>query len=143
MNGRNSYRCDYAKWQRSFLGIRQKLLISNVSVTVEALKNGAADEPTLRDRFFDTIESEIKRLSRLIHDLLDLGRLEAGVSYLEQQTISLQGLVNRAVKAMESRLQAQAVNVKLDVVDLPLQGDAERLLQAGFFHCHQRKDASP
>jgi signal transduction histidine kinase len=104
--------------------------ISNVQVTVEALKNGAADEPELRDRFFDTIESETKRLSRLIHDLLDLGRLEAGVSYLEQQTLSLQGLINRAVKAMEPRMQTKAMSVKLDVMDLQLQGDSERLLQA-------------
>ncbi|XHX79896.1 MAG: sensor histidine kinase [Stenomitos frigidus ULC029] len=104
--------------------------ISNVQVTVEALKNGAADEPALRDRFFDTIESETKRLSRLIHDLLDLGRLEAGVSHLEQQTISLQGLINRAVKAMEPRMQTQAMTVKLNVVALQLQGDPERLVQA-------------
>ncbi len=104
--------------------------ISNVQVTVEALKNGAADEPELRDRFFDTIESETKRLSRLIHDLLDLGRLEAGVSYLERQTLSLQGLINRAVKAMEPRMQRKAVSVKLNVIDLQLQGDSERLLQA-------------
>lgn len=104
--------------------------ISNVQVTVEALKNGAADEPELRDRFFDTIESETKRLSRLIHDLLDLGRLEAGVSYLEQQTLSLRGLIERAVKAMEPRMQTQAVAIKLDVMDLQLQGDSERLLQA-------------
>jgi signal transduction histidine kinase len=104
--------------------------ISNVQVTVEALRNGAADEPELRDRFFDTIESETKRLSRLIHDLLDLGRLEAGVSYLERQTLSLQGLINRAVKAMEPRMQTKAMSVKLDVMDLQLQGDSERLLQA-------------
>ena len=104
--------------------------ISNVQVTVEALKNGAVDEPALRDRFFDTIESETKRLSRLIHDLLDLGRLEAGVSHLEQQTISLQGLINRAVKAMEPRMQTQAMTVQLNVVALQLQGDPERLVQA-------------
>ncbi|HEY9897091.1 MAG TPA: HAMP domain-containing sensor histidine kinase [Candidatus Sericytochromatia bacterium] len=104
--------------------------ISNVQVTVEALKNGAVDEPALRDRFFDTIESETKRLSRLIHDLLDLGRLEAGVSHLEQQTISLQGLINRAVKAMEPHMQTQAMTVQLNVVALQLQGDPERLVQA-------------
>ena len=104
--------------------------ISNVQVTVEALKSGASEEPELRDRFFETIESETKRMSRLIHDLLDLGRLEAGVSHLERQTLSLRGLVDRAVKAMESRLQRQGVTVSTDVMNLQLQGDSERLLQA-------------
>jgi signal transduction histidine kinase len=104
--------------------------ISNVQVTVDALRSGAYEEPQLRDRFFQTIESEIKRLSRLIHDLLDLGRLEAGVTQLEQQNFSLQGLINRAVNAMEPRMQAIGVSARVNVVDLQLEGDPERLLQA-------------
>jgi signal transduction histidine kinase len=105
--------------------------ISNVQVTVDALKDGAYEEPQLRDRFFQTIENETKRLSRLIHDLLDLGRLEAGVTELEQQTISLQGLINRAVNAVEPRMQAVGVSVQVNVTStLFISGDQERLLQA-------------
>ncbi|BBD57249.1 integral membrane sensor signal transduction histidine kinase [Nostoc sp. HK-01] len=104
--------------------------ISNVQVTVDALKSGAYEEAELRDRFFHTIESETKRLSRLIHDLLDLGRLEAGVTELEKQLISLRGLINRAVNAVEPRMQAVAVTVQINVAELQLQGDPERLLQA-------------
>jgi len=104
--------------------------ISNVQVTVDALRNGAHEEPELRDRFFQTIDNEIKRLSQLIHDLLDLGRLEAGVTQLEKQVFSLGGLISRAVNAMEPRMQAVGVSVQLNVVDLKLQGDPERLLQA-------------
>ncbi|MBH8551485.1 HAMP domain-containing protein [Nostocaceae cyanobacterium CENA357] len=104
--------------------------ISNVQVTVDALKGGAYEEPQLRDRFFQTIENETKRLSRLIHDLLDLGRLEAGVSQLEQQTVSLSNLIKRAVNAIEPRMLAAGVSVQLKVADLLIQGDPERLLQA-------------
>ncbi|MDZ8083653.1 MAG: HAMP domain-containing sensor histidine kinase [Nostoc sp. DcaGUA01] len=104
--------------------------ISNVQVTVDALRSGADAEPQLRDRFFQTIDNEIKRLSQLIHDLLDLGRLEAGVTQLEQQNFSLRGLISRAVNAMEPRMQAIGVSVRLNVVDLKLRGDPERLLQA-------------
>ncbi len=104
--------------------------ISNVLVTVEALHSGAIEEPELRDRFFQTIDDEIKRLSRLIHDLLDLGRLEAGVAHLEKQSISLQGLINRAVRAIEPRMQAQGVSINVNAIDLQIEGDPERLLQA-------------
>ncbi|MBD2447017.1 HAMP domain-containing protein [Nostoc sp. FACHB-152] len=104
--------------------------ISNVQVTVDALKGGAYEEAELRDRFFQTIENETKRLSRLIHDLLDLGRLEAGVSELEKQTISLRGLINRAVNAVEPRMQAAGVTMQVNVAELQIQGDSERLLQA-------------
>lgn len=104
--------------------------ISNVQVTVDALKGGAYEESQLRDRFFQTIENETKRLSRLIHDLLDLGRLEAGVSQLEHQDISLPGLINRAVNAIEPRMQAAGVSLQVKVSNLLIQGDPERLLQA-------------
>ncbi|WP_017317882.1 sensor histidine kinase [Mastigocladopsis repens] len=104
--------------------------ISNVLVTVEALRNGAACDPTVRDRFFQNVEDETKRLSRLIHDLLDLGRLEAGVTLLEKQNVQLNSLIIRAVRAVESRMQNSQISVQVNVADLQIEGDSERLLQA-------------
>ncbi|MGG6267034.1 MULTISPECIES: sensor histidine kinase [Leptolyngbya] len=99
-------------------------------MTVEALQNGAVEEPHLRDRFFESIEDETRRLARLIHDLLDLGRLEAGATLLEQQQIDLQQLINRAVRALETRMQARQMSLHLNVAKVSLVGDPERLLQA-------------
>ncbi|HEY9624093.1 MAG TPA: ATP-binding protein [Crinalium sp.] len=104
--------------------------ISNVQVTVEALRSGADEELELRDRFFQTIEDEISRLAQLIHDLLDLGRLEAGVTHLEKQRTALPKLIDRAVRAVEPRMKADSISVELDVDPVKLQGDPERLLQA-------------
>lgn len=104
--------------------------ISNVQVTVQALQSGACEEPSLRDRFFQTIEDETKRLSRLIHDLLDLGRLEAGVSHLERQPLSLSGLIQRALTVLEPRLKAAGVSTQINLVHLQVHADPERLLQA-------------
>jgi signal transduction histidine kinase len=104
--------------------------VSNVQVTIEALERGAVDELELRDRFFQTIKEETKRLSGLIHDLLDLGRLEAGVTQLEIQAIALHHVITRAIRAMEVRMQAKNVTVQVDVEDLRVMGDSERLLQA-------------
>ncbi len=103
--------------------------ISNVLVTVDALKGGAYEEPELCIRFCQTIENEIKRLSQLIHDLLDLGRLEAGITQLKQQTFLLSDVINRTVSAMEPRMQTVGISAQVNVVDLSLQGDPERLLQ--------------
>lgn len=104
--------------------------ISNVQVTVEALKHGAAEDPEVRDRFLQTVEDEMKRLARLIHDLLDLGRLEAGVTTLERQSLSLVDLVDRAVRATETRMQGAGISVTQSVPPIEVQGDPERLLQA-------------
>jgi signal transduction histidine kinase len=104
--------------------------VSNVSVTLEALADGAVEEPDLRDRFIQTAQDETARLSRLIQDLLDLGRLEAGVTPLEQQPLALADVVNRAVRAMELRMRSKSVGINVEVPDVQLQGDPERLLQA-------------
>jgi signal transduction histidine kinase len=104
--------------------------VSNVLVTVEALANGAVEEPELRDRFIQTVQDETTRLSRLIQDLLDLGRLEAGVAALEKQPIRLQNLIDRAVRAVESRMRSKGVGIRVDIPDVQLEGDPERLLQA-------------
>ncbi|MBD2057467.1 HAMP domain-containing protein [Oculatella sp. FACHB-28] len=104
--------------------------ISNVQLTVEALRSGADAEPDLRDRFFQTVEDEIKRLSQLVYDLLDLGRLEAGVTSLENRAIALPNLIERAVRAMETRLKALEIRIQQNVANLQIQGDPERLLQA-------------
>jgi signal transduction histidine kinase len=104
--------------------------LSNVLVTVEALRSGAASDPRVSDRFFQNVEDEIKRLSRLIDDLLNLGRLEAGVTVLEQQTVHLHHLIDRAVRAIESRMKNSRILAQVNVTHIEIQGDSERLLQA-------------
>ncbi|MBE9225948.1 HAMP domain-containing protein [Phormidium sp. LEGE 05292] len=104
--------------------------VSNVFVTLEALSSGADEEPEIRDRFISTAQEEVKRLSRLIHDLLDLGRLEAGVTLLENKDFRLKSLIERAVRAVELRLQSNDVGIKLDLPNVKVNGDPERLLQA-------------
>jgi signal transduction histidine kinase len=104
--------------------------VSNVHVTLEALESGADEEPELRSRFIRTALDETTRLSGLIKDLLDLGRLEAGVTLLERQPLSLPSLINRAVRAMESRMRSKEMGISQDVPEVQIQGDPERLLQA-------------
>ena len=104
--------------------------VSNVHVTLEALESGADEEPELRGRFIRTALDETMRLSRLIKDLLDLGRLEAGVTSLEHQPFSLRDLIHRAVRAMESRMRSKGMGITTNVPDVQIQGDPERLLQA-------------
>lgn len=104
--------------------------VSNVHVTLEALESGADEEPELRSRFIRTALDETTRLSGLIKDLLDLGRLEAGVTQLEQQPLNLQALIDRSIRAMESRMRSKGIDIYMEVPNVQIQGDPERLLQA-------------
>lgn len=104
--------------------------VSNVKVTLEALEMGAGEDPELRQRFIRTTLDETERLSRLIQDLLDLGRLDAGVAPLEKEFVSVQYLIARAVQAVELRMKRHSITIKCSVPDVQIYGDPERLLQA-------------
>lgn len=53
-----------------------KTPLTSIKGFVETLKNGAVDNPVVRDRFLDIIEMEAMRLSHLINDLLVLSDIE-------------------------------------------------------------------
>jgi signal transduction histidine kinase len=106
--------------------------ISNVKVTLDALESGAADDPGLRERFLRTAVEETNRMAGLIHDLLDLGRLEAGVAAIDRQSTDVRYIVDRLVRAMEPRLREADIGVELDLRDAPVSIDTERVLQALF-----------
>jgi signal transduction histidine kinase len=103
--------------------------VTNVRVTLEALASGADAEPELRARFLQSAQNEMGRLSKLIQDLLDLGRLEASEQVLQRQEIRLRDLLDRTLEALEPRLQAGDVRIDCRVPDFRLTADGERLAQ--------------
>ena len=78
--------------------------LTGISTAVGALRN-----PTLqlsnedRAELLETIEVDSGRLSRLVGDLLDLSRLEAGAAAPEQQLWSLDDLAREAVESLHAR----------------------------------------
>lgn len=73
---------------------------------------------------------EGKRMARLLHDLLELGRLETTAA-LELRPLELRGLIDEVVAQLAA--QADARNIRLEAqvaLNLPLvMGDADRLRQ--------------
>lgn len=105
--------------------------VSNVHVTLQALESGAGEDPELRGRFLRTAVDETTRLRRLIQDLLDLGRLEAGTIRLERERVPLRGVVERATRAVEGRALEKQVSLSVDIDgDAAVDVDPERIAQA-------------
>ena len=59
---------------------------------------------------YDLIEVESDRLTRLVSNLLDITRIEAGVFTVHPSPTSVQELVREAVNAMEPTLSAHRVD---------------------------------
>jgi signal transduction histidine kinase len=105
--------------------------VSNVHVTLQALESGAAEDPDLRSRFLSTALDETHRMKRLVQDLLDLGRLEAGVTNLERTRLPLRSVIERSTRAVEGRALAHKVALAVQVEDAAhVSVDNERMAQA-------------
>jgi len=63
---------------------------------LELLEDEELDEPTRRE-FLETMAGQVRRLTKLADDLLDLSRLDAGRLHVETQPVELDGLAVMAV----------------------------------------------
>jgi signal transduction histidine kinase len=79
----------------------------------------------------DVIERAAQRMNRLIQDLLDITRMEAGHLVIERARISATQLVLDSVEAERALATAGSLELALDIgSDLPeLWADRDRLLQ--------------
>jgi signal transduction histidine kinase len=105
--------------------------ITALRAVLENLVDGVEppDAATLR-----TMTSQVERLGRLVDQLLDLSRLEAGVVPLERRSFALEPMLERV--AEETRITAERgfgrdvrLSVSVDPAGLQLDGDAERVHQ--------------
>ena len=69
----------------------------------------------------DAIEREVARLDRIVANLLDLGRIEAGALRAEVDVFELDDLAGRTVDRLASRLAGH--ELRLDVGALPVAAD--------------------
>lgn len=74
-----------------------KTPLTSIKGFVETLKNGAVDNPAVRDRFLDIIEMESMRLSQLINDLLVLSDIEKRFEGGEKDLIQMNHIIDETV----------------------------------------------
>ena len=100
--------------------------VSALRAVLENLVDGVArpDHATL-----ETALDQTERLSRLVTDLLDLSRVDAGIVPLRRERLPLQGFLDETVA--EARLTGRPVSyvVRVDPPDLAATGDRARLHQ--------------
>jgi HAMP domain-containing protein len=75
----------------------------------------ALDDAT-RDRYFETLERETRRLDRIVRDLLDLARLENGIGPLDARVFTIARVFEHVIQRheQESRSRDIAVRVAID-----------------------------
>jgi len=86
-----------------------------VKLRAEALREGALEEPEVAGRFLGEIETEVDRLVRMVNDLLDLSRMEAGLETSQRTTLNLGTIANDAYETFSIRAARADVTLELDI----------------------------
>ncbi len=97
----------------------------------ETLRDGAVDDPQVRDRFLASVEEETNRLIRLVNDLLILSRADSNALSLRLEDVDLRDLAINTIDRFAAQIEARNVTVVTDFPDTPLMinVDADRIEQ--------------
>jgi two-component system sensor histidine kinase KdpD len=93
-------------------------LVSVTGALTTLEQQGDALEPAARQSLIETAREEADRLNRIVGNLLDMTRLEAGALRVKREDADLQDLIGAAVGKMDERLVGRSVRVDVPE-DLP------------------------
>ncbi|MGZ4797019.1 MAG: sensor histidine kinase, partial [Acidimicrobiia bacterium] len=100
--------------------------LTALQATLENLVDGVAEADP---RTLQTMLAQVERLGRLVAQLLDLSRLEAGTVPLDRQHFAIEPLLAHAVREQELSAPNVPIEMQIDDHDLAADGDPERVHQ--------------
>ena len=101
---------------------------------IETLRGPARDDPSVHDRFLDIMDSESKRMARLIDDLLSLSRVEANEHVLPDGQVELRALLADVTNTLSARANSRSITISFvrDGASVFTNGDWDELTEV--FH---------
>jgi len=107
-----------------------KTPLTSIQGFSQAMLDGTVDSGAALKKAAGIINTEAERMYRLVVDLLDLARFDAGTVSLDRQALDLAKLLNHVGNQLIPQAVQARVKLTLDVVPLPTcVGDEDRLAQ--------------
>jgi signal transduction histidine kinase len=109
-----------------------KTPLTAIRMFAETLRMGRPADPALRDEYLDIIINESERLTRLLNNVLDFSRIEAGRKTYQFASHDLESIVCTAARAMQYPLARQGFELRVSVEEgiPPARSDPDALEQA-------------
>ncbi|THJ17364.1 MAG: cell wall metabolism sensor histidine kinase WalK [Nitrospira sp. CG24B] len=105
--------------------------LTSIKGYVEALLDGAKDDPVASMKFLEIILKQSDRLNLIIEDLLELSKIESGRVSLKEEPLELRSVVDRTlsmIKPIADKKRHRLVT-SVDSSLSPVAGDEGRLVQ--------------
>jgi len=104
--------------------------------SIRALSELMRDDPNMdlaqRQHFMTLIVSEAERLSRLVNQVLDMAKIEAGHAEWHNSPVDMPELLAQALQTMQETFRERGVQLRLDAQPTPtptVMADADRITQ--------------
>jgi len=85
--------------------------LSSIKSYVEMLLDNEADTPELRAEFFNTINEEADRLSRLIDNMLNISKIEVGGLVLNKSTVKTKRLLEDVLTSVSATAKSKNIAI--------------------------------
>ncbi len=104
--------------------------VAVIRANAETLIAGAKNDPVMSAKLIDGLHRNAERLARILADLLDLSRLDAGQYRMELGTVPIRAVTEQSLTAVETQAAARGVTVENSVGEtLAVKADAKALDQ--------------
>jgi signal transduction histidine kinase len=108
-----------------------KTPLTSIRMSAELLLSGRVSDVKKRDNYLSVIVSESERLTRLINNVLDFGKLEQGKKHYRLTTVEVDRFLTQLIEAHRVRIAAQGLRIitRLAPGDFTIRTDRDALEQ--------------
>jgi signal transduction histidine kinase len=107
-----------------------KTPLTSIQGFSQAILDGTARNGEAQRHAAQIVNDEAERMTRLVNELLDLAKLDAGQIVMAQEPVDMGRLLRGCVEKLIPQAEKVGVELKLDLGTLPpLSGDNDRLAQ--------------
>jgi len=92
-----------------------KTPLTSIRLCAEMLSEGRAKDDAAKERYLGVITKESERLTRLVDNVLDFGRLEQNRRKYDLADVDLRGVVRDAAESQRSRVEAAGMELSVEV----------------------------
>lgn len=104
--------------------------LTSIKAFAEILLDNVGEDPETQTEFLEIINKESDRLTRLVNNLLDLSRIEAGRMKWDKEPLDLHEAVSTAVTSLKAAAEKKGLHLITDIEEeLPTVGDRDKLIQ--------------
>jgi len=100
--------------------------LSSIKAYAELLVDGEAADDTTRNEFYHIIQGEADRLSRLIDNILNISRIESGMTRINKKPISVTGILKEVLEVAMPSAREKNITLVDQILPLFCQIEADR-----------------